>query len=399
MAAVALFVACRKGPPDEIVLGTPAAGATPSTPSTAVPVPANLKSQVLVALADCAVDRFREFESRARELRDAARLAATNRTPANADAARAAWLSAMGTWEQAEMFNFGPSLPTSASGGKGYRDAIYAWPLGSRCKVDEQIVSKAYAAPAFANSLISGRTLTALEYLLFYSGADNGCAASSPINGGGTWAAVADLPVRKADYAAAVADDVLVRATLLLDAWEPTKGNFRNELATAGAGSKVYTADQTALNAISDAMFYLDKEVKDAKVGKPLGISECFTPSCADQVESMYAKASTAHLRANVEGFRRLFEGCGADGAGLGFDDLLRAAGAGDLADRMTRALADLRTTLATFDPPLEQAVVSAPDKANALYQRIKALTDLLKTEFVTVLNLELPSASEGDND
>jgi len=33
------------------------------------------------------------------------------------------------------------------------------------------------------------------------------------------------------------------------------------------------------------------------------------------------------------------------------------------------------------------------------VYDAVKVVTDELKTEFVTVLNLELPAAAEGDND
>ena len=42
-------------------------------------------------------------------------------------------------------------------------------------------------------------------------------------------------------------------------------GNLRP--TTAGGGSMIYPSTQEALNAISDAMFYLDKEVKDMKLG------------------------------------------------------------------------------------------------------------------------------------
>jgi hypothetical protein len=34
-----------------------------------------------------------------------------------------------------------------------------------------------------------------------------------------------------------------------------------------------------------------------------------------------------------------------------------------------------------------------------ALYNAIKKITDVMKTEFITVLNLDLPKTSEGDND
>jgi hypothetical protein len=44
-------------------------------------------------------------------------------------------------------------------------------------------------------------------------------------------------------------------------------------------------------------------------------------------------------------------------------------------------------------------AVVSDPVKIQELYAAVKVVTDVLKGELVTVLNLELPGAVEGDND
>ena len=47
----------------------------------------------------------------------------------------------------------------------------------------------------------------------------------------------------------------------------------------------------------------------------------------------------------------------------------------------------------------LEQALATDPAKVMTVYTAFKGLTDLLKTEFVTVLNLELPKTTQGDND
>jgi hypothetical protein len=65
----------------------------------------------------------------------------------------------------------------------------------------------------------------------------------------------------------------------------------------------------------------------------------------------------------------------------------------------MLAALSGAEAAVDELDPPLEQALASDPQKVRAVYDAVKALTDPLKTEFVTVLNLELPRTSEGDND
>jgi predicted lipoprotein len=440
-AALALVSACRKPRPDEIVLsappdqpatggtgalggaggfggtgGTSGSGGTVSDSGTdaggaagypgeiAGPAPGVefTKANLLVQIADCAMSHYQAFEARAAVLRDRTETFAADRSTENADAARSAWIDAIASWQVAELFQFGPAARPKAPGAQDFRDNIYAFPLGNRCKVEEQIVSQAYAKPDFGTAtLINARGLAAAEYLLFYPGTDNACSPFSVINGSGTWAALdpATLAERKSLYAAAVAKDVHARATGLVAAWDPAGGNFRRELVDAGAGSQVFATDQDALNAVSDALFYTDREVKDLKLGKPLGLVECFDATCPEAVESPYALRSTDHLRANLIGLRRLFEGCYADGAGLGFEDWLRAAGAGDLADRIVADIAAARASVDALDPPLEQAIVVDPARVQIVHAAIKKITDELKTEFVTVLNLELPQTVEGDND
>jgi predicted lipoprotein len=184
-------------------------------------------------------------------------------------------------------------------------------------------------------------------------------------------------------------------------AWRNEPGSFREQFVAAGTGSTVYSDVQQALNAVNEGLFYLDTQLKDAKLGVPLGLNEtaCATRPCPDAVESRYAAASVAHLRANLRGFRALFEGCRGGGAGVGFDDWLRAKGNADLAERMLAALANADAALAAIELALEQALVANIDQVQAAYDAVKGVTDLLKTEFVTALNLELPSGAETDND
>ncbi|MBC8074367.1 MAG: hypothetical protein IAG13_38965, partial [Deltaproteobacteria bacterium] len=38
-------------------------------------------------------------------------------------------------------------------------DEIYAWPLGGRCRIDEQTVKQTYTEDTFPSTLITGRTM------------------------------------------------------------------------------------------------------------------------------------------------------------------------------------------------------------------------------------------------
>ncbi len=411
--AVLVGAGCRVKRPEEIVYtgkpktvatATPTQRPPPSNPPVIPPPPTTpfSKRALLGAIADCTLQHVRAFEGAARPLRDAVQAHASARTQQTNDAAHDAWRAATVAWQELESFRIGPAASSSFPGGRDLRDQIDAWPLFSRCKVDEQLVASAYAGSGFGtSSLVNARGLATLEYLSFYGGAENGCTELSSINAQGTWIVLGDgeRAKRRADYAAVVADAALARAQELLRAWDPAQENFHRELAQAGAGATVYASDQAALNAASDALFYLDKELKDSKVGRPVGLIDCPTETCPQGLESPWARASLSNVRANLRGFRQLFQGCGEGGAGFGFDDWLNEVGAKDVTSHMLDALARVEQTAAELEPSLEEVVALDAPHARLLHADLKALSDILKTEFVTVLNLELPKTAEGDND
>jgi predicted lipoprotein len=354
---------------------------------------------VLAAVASCTTELYGEFAAAAEAFSVAADTAASAPTQENLDAAREAWKLAIALWQQAEPMRVGPAGPVTVPGGEGQRDLVYSWPLVSRCLTDQTIVSEAYEAPSFAQSaLINVRGLDAAEYLLFYAGDANACSSSAAINANGTWAALgsAELAARRRAYAAVVAADLAVQGKDLHATWQ---AGFAAELGNAGAAGSSFGSEQIALNAISDGLFYLEREVKDLKLGKPLGLYECTEASCPEAVESQYALVSREHVANNLKGFQRIYAGCEASG-GIGFDDLLRSLGAGSLADRMeTNLQAAIGTAEGFPTSDLRAALSEHRTEFVALHAAVKKLADDLKTDFVTVLDLELPNIVEGDND
>lgn len=360
------------------------------------------KAAFLRQVADCAVARYQDFEVHALALDEAAKANVAAPTDATAHAVQNAWLAANASWQVAEIFRFGPAARSADQdpGAQELRDQIYAWRFGGRCPVETALVDKLYASTGFGSSLINNRGLGAAEYLLFYPGSDNQCPDYSAINSKGTWAALgaSESAARKRAYAAAVAADVLKNSQKLLQAWDPAGGNFRHKLTQPGSGS-VYPNEQAALNAVWHGIFYIEKEVKDYKLGIPLGVSECVAGLCPESLESRYANVSTANIRQNYLGFRRLFQGCGGNYTGLGFDDWLDAIGDSKLRARMLTALDGAQQAIDALDPPLEVSISQHTDRVWAVYMALKQLTDLLKAEFVSVLDLELPAGAGSDND
>lgn len=358
------------------------------------------KSALLRAATQCAVEQYGALRDSARAL--ASEIAALTHDASRLASARQVFGETMGAFQRVELFRVGPSARAMDPGGEELRDQIYSFPLINRCQIDRNLVSQVYATD-FSAVLLNARGLGALEYLLFERGESNTCSAGIDINAKGTWAALdsAELEQRRSAYADVVANDILVQADRLVEAWDEDGGNFTEQVLAAGNGSTVYSTQQSALNAWGHALFYLEKEVKDYKLGWPLGIvAECTSGSCPYAAELPYSGLSARSIEQNLIGFRLLFEGCEDGYQGIGFDDWLTAVDPeGDLGSRMLAGLEGAELAVRALPRPLEDAFYDAPDEARQVHAAVKRVTDLLKTEFISVLNLELPMTAEGDND
>lgn len=357
------------------------------------------KLALLQAASACAMAEYDAFAQRAEALRLAVDAIEDD---ASLQLARQAFVDAMLRFQRVEGFRVGPAARAMDPGGQDLRDWIYSFPTQNRCQVDRNIVSEVYATN-FDSVLFNARGLLALEYLLFERGTTNVCTAGIDINIKGTWAALSQsqLNARRDAYARVLSQDIAERANQLVRAWAADAGNFVAQVENAGDGSAVFATQQAALNAFSHALFYVERELKDYKLGLPLGIvAECTASNgCPHMAELPYSGLSGPSITQNLIAFRSLFEGCGADYAGVGFDDWLREAGQAELADRMLSNLSAAEQAVSSLPRLLEDAFYDAPDEARAVHTAIKGVTDLLKTEFVSVLNLELPMTAEGDND
>lgn len=335
------------------------------------------RSEFLRAAAECSLRAARDFQTTARAFAAAP--------------SQQTWRDAMRAWQVLEPMQFGPTASSVTPGGLDLRDQLYSWPLTSRCAVDETLTTSGYAG-GVSTLLINRRGLAAAEYLLFSDPGSASCGDTA------AWSALApaEQAARKQAYAAQVALDVEARAGELVDAWGP----FVDTLGTAGPDNATYPTVQGALNRVSDAVFYLDTSMKDLKLAPPLGLRGCLTPPCLDQLESQWAHHNTVNLRSNLDGLQRLLRGCQAQHQGPGFDDLLDAQGAFSLSERLAEKETAAGAALdALGAKDLSDALVSEPTTVRALYDAFKGITDLLKSEFITVLDVELPMGLEGDND
>ncbi len=365
------------------------------------------RQQVLAALADDVLrPAFADFASAADDVRSATETHAGSLSATDRDAARASWTSAMLVWQRAELMQVGPGAPATMDfpGGADLRDAIYSFPIVNTCVVDQELVSGEYADRAgFASGAAPNRLgLDALEYLLFNEAPDNSCAPQVAINTSGQWASLGDTEIqkRRADYAAALGGILADDARRLVDAWDPAVGDFRRELVDAGFGASTFRDQKQAFDAVYSALLYLDTETKDTKLALPAGLSiECASATCPEALESKFAKVSKQQIRSNLEGLGTVIFGPEPE-SDRTLAALLGAAGAPDLRGRMQ---AELTAALAAVDAIEETSLADALDadlaSVLALHDAVKKLTDSLKSQFATTLDMAALGGGIGDND
>lgn len=351
------------------------------------------------------VPTYTSFVEATAALESAAGAFADNPTDEARTEAQDAFGEAMDVWQFAEAFQLGPAGSMGVvAGGEDLRDQIYSWPLVNRCRIDQETVASGFSDPeAFAEEPINVRGLAALEYLLFYLDGDNGCSPESKINAGdpSMWDAIGDeLVTRRAAYARAAAADLHARAQELLDAWESTGEDFLSELAAAGESSRVYETAQLGIDEMVAALLYIDAMVKDMKVGDPAGINDtCALDVCPDEQESRYADRSKKNIAQNIAGFSAIATG-GDDGSVIdALDELLAASDRADVGVDLVRATETAARAVEDIQGSFGSALSEDAAAVASLYTALQDVTDLMKSDVTTVLDVEPLASGPADND
>ncbi|MGB0647070.1 MAG: imelysin family protein [Bradymonadia bacterium] len=345
---------------------------------------------------------FEQFANSSNTLKSACLAWQAERDEAKLETLKQAWRDAMTDWQRAELMQIGPSGASGRRiGGQDYRDRIYSYPISNSCRVDQELVRGSFTEPGWVNNAqFNIRGLDAMEYLIFGISVQNTCPQTAGINRDGEWDALKNTPDvfsdRRAAYLVALATGVAEDAQTLMESWTDEEGTFGSAFVNASAP---FNSQKEVLDQVFAGIFYTDKFIKDLKLGTPAGITDdCIADVCPDMVESKWSGASKTNLLVNLDTLELIFRG-GNEASQYGFDDLLIEEGAMALTDRMNQHLnvAKEKTTLITTS--VEEQLNSNPEVVRNAHVAVRDITDDLKTQFVTVLNLSVPQEGAGDND
>jgi len=332
----------------------------------------------------------------------------TSNEGAALDAAKNAWEGLMQSIQTTELHILGPALGNN----NALQNRLNSSASGSvsLCGVDQSVVqSKEDSGFDIELKTATQRGIGALEYLLFNPDLAQNCPSQIVETADWDSRPVEERKLLRCEYAMVVATDIANSAADLRDAWSSDGGNYRGTFV-----DPVNTGD--SLEALSDGLFYLDLDIADRKLAIPIGINDaCVAFSCPERVESPYSQYSLDSIRVNLKSFDTLMTG----GSGLGFDDLIDAAGVPELNQRFVdNSAAAVVLIDSSAESLFEQATAidssatqtecmneySNPGAAGrfpscTLLGVIAMLADDLKVGFVAVIKVDLPDRAQSDND
>lgn len=348
------------------------------------------KQALLDVAGECAAWNTCQFVETTKALRDAVIDYADEPSEARKLVAQRAWAFAMRAYAHVAPFEFGPIAPGAKdpAHGRSLGAFIHSWPALSRCEVEKQVAVRGYES-GFDFVPTAGRGLYALEYVLFFTGTNTVCASNSTAYK--KWALMSEEEIAQAkrDYAVAVVGDLMKRTEALENVWATDGENFGAKLKAADG----YASQQDALSVVGWSLLYPYEEVRDQKIGPRAAIGTAVL-----NPETPFADIERETVIANMEAFRALFNGCGADGAGLGYDDWLVAVDATDVRDDINASV-DAIVAAAEALPAYGQA---SQQQMVDFYDELKILSDLLKGSLfgsASPLNIKLPAGAASDTD
>lgn len=315
----------------------------------------------------------------AARLETAAMAFADTRNVENLEDLREAWLSAYLAYQHCAFFNFGPAdnLVFNAS--------VNTFPV-SKIKIDDNIASGSYDLSAISSN--SEKGFAALDYLLFGVDPDADFVVEQ-------FDSDDEAPARR-QYLLDVVEDLKSRCDAVFERWSPDGENYLGTFVSL-LGNDVGSATGMLLNA---AIQYFERDVRDGKIGIPLGIRSLNVP-IPGNCEALYAQQSIALATESVEGLQKLYLGKGLSD-GVGFDDYLIALNArhnGDPLADVIEAQIDLALTKTSEIPePYSETVEQNPGPATAAYQELQKLAVLLKADMMSALGI-LITYQDNDGD
>jgi len=293
----------------------------------------------------------------------------------------------MKSYHRLEAVNYGPLNEN----GKDLAISIYSWPSAFPCFVDNNLVTLKSTGFDMANIHSNrGLGLDALSALILVK--DEGTTCTRRINEElQNWL---DNPVTekrsdRCSYMKILSKDLKEKSDKLYKGWDISKDNYTLSMTRAKTEKEL----KIVANEISQSFFYLDTDLKDAKIGNTRKACKRLNEHINDP------KLAVSSILENINAFQAAFNGIHPETKvnGFGYDDYLRNIGHENIVTNInsnTKVVIDNLENLLNSSGEITKAEICKN------YEDVKSITTILKTEFTLALGEDSrPRNSQGDMD
>ena len=311
----------------------------------------------------------------ARELDGAAQAFIQAPSADGLEALREEWLATEIAWKHVELYDF-PGLLL-------VHNAIESRP--ARVVFIEEAIAGADPTAvgeidvAFIESLGStSKGLSAIEYLIFSPDGDRTEIPESFSD-----------PARRA-YLTALSGNLVMKTQELLRFWAPDRENYAQSFRENDSeGADI----NGSVSLLANNMIEMHEIVMRRRLGMPMGQTTDGIPR-PEEVESYLSGHSLELMTANVASLQRTFD--------AGLDDYLDYLDRGRAENRLSAAIhaqfQNVLGSLADVDTPLQLAVSGDPETVGTVFEAMRTLLVLLKTDMSALLGITVTfSDSDGD--
>jgi putative iron-regulated protein len=324
---------------------------------------AELQQEILDDFAlKVALPLYRDMETRMGSLYNACTALSATTDDSHLTAARDAWRSVRGVWEQSEAFLFGPVSTDNID------PSTDTWPVDFNA-----LDSLLQTSVAFTQNYLNGlgdelKGYHPAEYLLW--GADGNKVAG-------------DFTAREMDYLIALSADLQLKATSLRTSWDSGSSTYYcAQVQGAGNSTSVYPSERAAFEEIVNAMIGICDEVANGKINEPFSLQD---PSLE---ESPFSQNSLVDFKNNIQGVKNVYFGkYSSDGYGIN-DYLVKNQNS--LHNTIAAQLEQALTAFDGITVPFGEAIVTQPAQVQGLMDRINTLKTTLEEQLLPFIQTKI---------
>lgn len=322
------------------------------------------------------------------------------------------WQKVSYSFHQVDALAMGPMLEKNSQG-LDTKIQLYSWPITNACQIDRAAHEFHFQKNNLSTLPYNSKGLDAVEYLLYADKNKVTCNLKAyPYLQ--NWINLDETQKfqSRCQTAAQLTNDLSALATQLDKKWDRKNGNYTKKLTDGSVNGSF----RQSINQISNSLFFIET-IKDQRLGIPTGKNnkECPSGPCLQGIENFKSEQGLKSIQARLESFKIGFLGSRSNQKKFyGIDDYLNHLGHKEISERMlTKILfaeknlndlilkGSLNSHLLNLENDLCQKSTSEIRHVEicSLYEDIKAINTILKTEVLIALSLSAPPIYQGDND